>query len=215
VALAVQSIGLGTALAAAVAFGAYHLDLDGEGPLAIAVLVAVVEHARPRAVGETWPRPRVLAMATVSVAAVGGVYACVPDTERALFLLAAAVVAATLAVLAGRAWLGAAWALTLAMAWVGVTDGPERDTAVVGVVALIVLHVLAVEALRRGVRSPVGITAVTGGACLLASRVAGISSRMSVAVPVAVAAVVVLLVTIAVAGRAPAQPAGAGTDAAP
>lgn len=161
---------------------------------AAAALVASADHSlRHRALG-----PVLMALS------VAGIYATVPDTERAIVFLGAAMPIALL----GWPWAGAslgragAYAVVGLAAWVALTDGAARASSVVGSVAC--LGVLAVEPLIRVLRrsqrgsprhqtSPpsawqlgAGVVLAHLAAVMFASRVAGFRTSTVEAVLLAV-----------------------------
>jgi len=147
--------------------------------------------------------------------AAAGVFGAVPDTEEAAALLGASVPVALLAWPLGRARLGSAGAgtATALLVWVVAIGGRGRTPSVVGAAAclglLVSLSVGAWLARRwagrphETIRSPavpspwppelrpseaLALVASHAGLVAVASRVAGISPHLWVAVPVALAA---------------------------
>jgi hypothetical protein len=143
-----------------------------------------------------------------------GVFAAVPDTEEAAALLGASVAAALAAWPLGRACLGRAGAggATALLVWVAAVGARGRQPAIVGAVACLGLLV-ALPAGRwlgrrwlgrpsRAVLRPVPLLVAHTAVVAVASRVAGVSHHMWVAVPVAAAtAVVALAASTWLAGR--------------
>jgi hypothetical protein len=131
-----------------------------------------------------------------------GVFAAVPDTEEAAVLLGASVPAVLCGWPLGRARLGPAGAAGAAalMVWVSAVGGRGRLPSIVGAVACLGLLVtlpagrwLADRWLGRtvcagdpAVLPPVLVLAAQAATVAVASRVAGISSELRVAVPTAV-----------------------------
>jgi hypothetical protein len=131
-----------------------------------------------------------------------GVFAAVPDTEEAAVLLGASVPAALCGWPLGRARLGPAGAAGVAalMVWVSAVGGRGRLPSIVGAVACLGLLAtlpfgrwLADRWLGRtgcagdpAVPPPVLVLAAQAATVAVASRVAGITSELRVAVPTAV-----------------------------
>jgi hypothetical protein len=131
-----------------------------------------------------------------------GVFAAVPNTKGAVALLGAAVPGAIAGWPLGRARLGSAGAAsaTALLVWTAAVGSSGREPAIVG--ALACLGLLAARppglwlaahwpapSARRGLRfvaGPLPVLAVHTAAVAVASRVAGISFELRLAVPVAV-----------------------------
>jgi hypothetical protein len=136
-----------------------------------------------------------------------GVFAAVPDTEEAAALLGASLPAALAGWPLGRARLGrgGAGTATALVVWVAAVGGRGRPPSIVGAVACLGLLVTlpAGRWLARRIGCPGGVPRFGHGAVpvlvahtavvALASRVAGISGDLGVAVPVAAAAVMAAL----------------------
>jgi hypothetical protein len=126
----------------------------------------------------------------VSLLAAVGAYACTPDTELARLLLGAVVGGGAAAVAAGLSWWWPSWLVNGALLVVAVVDGAPRASAVVGTVAVAVLHVAGQVHLRAGTH-PVAVVAVVAVAVALCSRVAGLEGTAEAALLVAVPTVLV------------------------
>jgi hypothetical protein len=131
-----------------------------------------------------------------------GVFAAVPNTDAAVTLLGASLPGACAGWPLGRARLGTAGAAgsTALLVWVAAAGASGRESAIVG--ALACLGLLAARPLgrcvaargsgalprldRRLVAGPIPVLVVHTVVVIVASRVAGVSSELSVAVPVAV-----------------------------
>jgi len=100
-------------------------------PVGGAAVVALVLPAAAAVVlaGAAPPARMVPAAGAVGVVAALGVFAVVPDTERALALLGAVVVSAVAVRRLDRRWLAT---VALAAAWVAVVDGDPRGSAIAG-----------------------------------------------------------------------------------
>ena len=111
----------------------------------------------------------------LSVGAAFAAYVCVPDTERALWLLGAGAGAAAVALLLRLRWEPAALLVTIGLVWVAIEDGPPRTSALIGTLSIAVLHVVLqhrVHVVPAG--GPVlSVLALATLALLLAARVAG------------------------------------------
>jgi hypothetical protein len=162
-----------------------------------------------------------------------GVFAAVPNTEAAVTLLGAALPGACAGWPLGRARLGGAGAVsaTALLVWVAAAGAAGREPAIVGALACLGLLVALPPGLwlaahsrwatvrrdRRSATGPLAVLVVHAAVVAVASRVAGISHDLRVAVPVAVAT----LVVAAIAGPAltacvPATaPAGSHPTATP
>jgi hypothetical protein len=138
--------------------------LDGPGAAMVLACVAV-----PGAL-LSWRRsaPRPWTPTALSVVAAGALYACVPDTERALALLGAMTVAAAAAIVGRWSWDATATTLSVGAVVVVITDGEPRTSAVVGGVAIAVIHELAQWA--RPAKAGVAAACMAMAVC---SRVAG------------------------------------------
>ena len=126
----------------------------------------------------------------VSLLAAGGAYACTPDTELARLLVGAVVGGGSAAVAAGLAWWWPSWLVTGALLVVAVVDGAPRASAVVGTLAIAVVHLAGQLHLRAGTH-PVAVVAVVAVAVTLCSRVAGLAGTAEAALLVAVPTVLV------------------------
>jgi hypothetical protein len=143
-----------------------------------------------------------------------GVFAAVPNTKAAVTLLGAALPGACAGWPLGRARLGGAGAAsaTALLVWVAAAGAAGREPAIVGALACLGLLVALPPGLwlaahwrratpRRGRRSatgPLAILVVHTATVAVASRVAGISHELRLAVPVAVATLVVASIASAV-----------------
>jgi hypothetical protein len=143
-----------------------------------------------------------------------GVFAAVPNTEAAVTLLGAALPGACAGWPLGRARLGGAGAAsaTALLVWVAAAGAAGREPAIVGALACLGLLVALPPGLwlaahwrwakvrgdRRSATGPRAALAVHAAVVAVASRVAGISHELRVAVPVAVAT----LIVAAIAGAA-------------
>jgi hypothetical protein len=139
-----------------------------------------------------------------------GVFAAVPDTEEAAALLGASLPVVLLGWPFGQAHLGRAGAAsaTAVLVWVSALGGRGRPPSIVGAVACLglllalpggqwVAHWMAARGLLHPSRTflwPVPVLAAQVTVVWVASRVAGLSSRLSVTVPVAAGAGVAALV---------------------
>jgi hypothetical protein len=126
----------------------------------------------------------------VSLVAAGGAYACTPDTELARLLLGAVVGGGAAAIATGLSWWRPSWLVTGALLVVAALDGAPRASAVVGTVAIAVLHAAGQLRLRAGTH-PVAVVAVLAVAVALCSRVAGLADTAEAALLVAVPTVLV------------------------
>jgi hypothetical protein len=152
---------------------------------------------------------------TLYAVAVAGVFAAVPDTEEATALLAASAAGAVAGWPFGRARLGTAGAggATALLAWVVAVDGRGRTPAIAGAVACLGLLValsigrwFVESGTGRAARTftrPIPVLACQVVVVYVASRVAGVSHHLDVAVAAGVAAMVLALG----AGIAMARPA--------
>ena len=93
------------------------------------------------------------------------------------------------AIAAGAAWWWPSWLVTAALLVVAAHDGAPRASAVVGTVAIAVLHVLGQLHLRAGAR-PLAVLLVVAVAMAVCSRVAGLAESAMPATVVAGVAVV-------------------------
>jgi hypothetical protein len=163
-----------------------------------------------------WSATRVVPALYVVTAA--GVFAAVPDTEEAAVLLGAAVPPALAAWPLGRARLGpgGAGAAAALLVWVAAVGGRGRQPSIVGAVACLGL-LATLPAGRwlarrwtgrpdRAVAHPVTLLVTHMAVVAVASRVAGVSDHMWVAVPVAAVAVVAALAASTWLGRSPPSP---------
>jgi hypothetical protein len=153
----------------------------------------------------------------VSLLAAGGAYACTPDTELARLLTGAVVGGGAAAVAAGLTWWWPSWLVSAALLVVAAVDGSARASAVVGTVAIAVLHAVGQLQLRGGAR-PVVVVPVVGVAIAVCSRVAGLADTAEAAALVALATVgatTVALEVVAVPLRSSLRRgAAAGSDGA-
>lgn len=133
--------GLAVAVAIGVASVAY-----GVGSGAVALLLVVMALAWPATDGS-------FTSILASVAAASAAYACVPDTERALVVLGAVVAVGAAALVWRWRWEGAAPVTSVALAWVAVTDGSARPSAVVGTLGVVAIHHLLQLRLPAGRRT--------------------------------------------------------------
>ena len=131
-----------------------------------------------------------------------GVFAAVPNTEAAVTLLAATLPGACGGWPLGRARLGTAGAAgsTALLVWVAATGASGREPAIVGALACLGLLAARPPGLwlaahwcgtlpRHGRRldaGPIPVLVVHTAVVVVASRVAGVSPELRVAVPVAV-----------------------------
>lgn len=125
-------------------------DLDGTWPPLLLVGAIALGGALTGAADHSY---RKLALGPVlSLVSLAGVYTTVPDTERALVVLGAAVPLAVLGWPLALATLGRAGASATVglLAWVAVTDGSARPGSVVGAIAC--LGILLVEPVARTLR---------------------------------------------------------------
>jgi hypothetical protein len=143
----------------------------------------------------TAQRAGIGAAVLVSLLAAGGAYACTPDTELARSLTGAVVGGGAAVAAAGLPWWWPSMLVTAGLAVVAAHDGAPRASAVVGTVAIALLHVLGQVHLRRG-SSPVAVVAVLAVAIAVCSRVAGLADTAGAAALVAVPAVVVAVVAL-------------------
>ncbi|HKA85280.1 MAG TPA: hypothetical protein VKD21_15520 [Acidimicrobiales bacterium] len=143
-----------------------------------------------------------------------GVFAAVPNTEAAVTLLGAALPGACAGWPLGRARLGGAGAAgaTALLVWVAATGAAGREPAIVGALACLGLLIALppglwlagrwrrakVSCARRAATGPLAALVVQAAVVAVASRVAGVSHGLWLAVPVAVAT----LVVAAIAGAA-------------
>jgi hypothetical protein len=169
--------------------------------VASVVLGAIAASLTDAACGETGVTPALYAIAAA------GVFAAVPDTEQAATLLGASVPAALAGWPLGRTHLGPAGAgtATTLLVWVAAVGGRGREPSIVGAVACLGLlvtlpvgrwlgervgHHGAVRPTRHDAFLLVGVQLAV---VFVASRVAGVASDLSVAVPVAAVALVAAL----------------------
>lgn len=164
-------------------------------------------------------------------ACAGGVYACVPETDHVLVLVAGllALVPLTAAL---RLPLGPGGVAVLVglLAWAGLTGGTYRHGAVVGAAAVLVLAATepAARVLAAGVRALPGpwvpgrfrsaaVVGVHTVACLAVSRSAGLQSAVvpAVAVAVPLVALTVLAHAVAVVPWRHRRPSGPVTRPSP
>ena len=140
-------------------------------------------------------RVRPVAPVAVSVLAAGGIYGCVPETERALVVLGALGVAGASALVLAWDWHRAAWFVTAALAWVGLVDGTDRTSALIGTAAILAIHVVG----QRGARADraIAVVAVCAAGIFVASRTAGIAD--GIAFPLLVAGAAAMTVGVCVA----------------
>ena len=157
-------------------------------------VVAVRRGATPRR------RSAVGSAVLVSLLAAGGAYACTPDTELARSSLGAVVGGGAAAIAAGLAWWWPSWLVTGALLVVAALDGAPRASAVVGTVAIAVLHAAGQLHLRAGTH-PVAVVAVLAVAVALCSRVAGLADTAEAALLVAVPTVLVAVGVLTAASR--------------
>ena len=135
----------------------------------------------------------------VSLLAAGGAYACTPDTELARMLTGAVVGAGAAAVAAGAAWWWPSWLVTAALLVVAAHDGAPRASAVIGTVAIALLHVIGQLHLRAGAR-PVVVVPLVAVTMAVCSRVAGLRATAGPAVVIAAVAVVAAIGLLEVLG---------------
>ncbi|HEX2563967.1 MAG TPA: hypothetical protein VHK25_08630 [Acidimicrobiales bacterium] len=155
-----------------------------------------------------------------------GVFAAVPDTEEAAALFGASVPGALAGWPLGRALLGRAGAAgaTALVVWVSAVGGRGRPPSIVGAVACLGLLATLpagrwlanrwVGRLARGsdpaVPGPVFALAAHTAVVAVASRVAGISSELRVAVPTATGTTIAALLASVWAARHPREPSQVG-----
>jgi hypothetical protein len=136
-----------------------------------------------------------------------GVFAAVPDTEQAATLLGASVPMALCGWPLGHARLGptGAGAATALLVWVAAVGGRGREPSIVGAVACLGLLVTLPagrwlagragdpRALGHGRGAAVPLVGVHLAVVAVASRMAGVTSDLEVAIPVAVVTMLVAL----------------------
>jgi hypothetical protein len=151
-----------------------------------------------------------------------GVFAAVPNTDAAVTLLGASLPGACAGWPLGRARLGTVGAAgsTALLVWVAAAGASGREPAIVGALACLGLLAARPAGLwlaarrrrtsaphdRRLVAGPIPVLVVHSAVVVVASRVAGVSSELRVAVPVAVvtfAAAVIAGARLAVEPRLP------------
>jgi hypothetical protein len=131
--------------------------------------------------------PAVLA----SWAAAAAAYVCVPDTELALVLAGAVAAAGLGALMLGWSWRASGAVVSATLVWIAVTDGSPRASAVVGTLAVAVIHALLQRGLPARAR-PWPRLVVGSVAMLVCARVAGLGD--GVLRPLVIAGAVVALV---------------------
>jgi hypothetical protein len=168
------------------------------------VLGAMAASRTDAAWGETGVPPALYAITAA------GVFAAVPDTEQAATLLGASVPLALCGWPLGHARLGptGAGAATALLVWVAAVGGRGREPSIVGAVACLGLLVTLPagrwlagraghpRAIGRCRHAAVLLVCVHLAVVAVASRVAGVTTDLHVAVPVAA---VTMLVAVAVA----------------
>jgi hypothetical protein len=133
--------------------------------------------------------------AAASVLAAGALYACLPDTEVARVILGAVTVTGALAVALRRPWLVAAWTVTAALIAATLVDGRSRATAVVGGMAIALIHALVTLLPRARPRWPAWDLAVVAVALGVCSRVAGRGADTARGVAIAGACILAVAIT--------------------
>lgn len=158
---------------------------------------------------------------TLYAVSVAGVFAAVPNTKAAAALLGASVPATAVAWPLGRSRLGGpgAASATALLVWIAAVGSLGREPAIFGAVACLGLLVtlpagrwLADRWMSprwptpgRAFVGPLPALVLHTGLVAVASRVAGISSELRVAAPVATATVLAALVASTVLQRGPAS----------
>lgn len=135
----------------------------------------------------------------LSLLAAGGAYACTPDTELARMLTGAVVGGGAVSVAAGLSWWWPSWLVSASLVVVAIHDGRPRASAVVGTLAIALLHVAGQLLLRAG-GSPVAVLGVLAVAVAVCSRVAGLAASAGPAILVAGVTVLVALGALALLG---------------
>lgn len=164
--------------------------------LVVGTAIGVVESRAHRRGG----RARPAAGVTLSLLAAGGAFACTPDTELALGVLGAVVGAGAAWVAFGLAWWWPATVVTGSLVVVAVTDGWSRASAVVGTLAVAVLHQGGQALLHRDAPAVVVLPIAAVGVAMC-SRVAGLADTARAALAVAVPTLVVATVAAVAADR--------------
>jgi hypothetical protein len=205
---------------------AWLLAIDASPVGWVRAVVMVGATAGPAAAAHTdvaWgPTGITPALYAVSAA---GVFAAVPNTKAAAALLGVSVAAAAAGWPLGRARLGRAGAASVAalLVWVAAVGSLGREPAIVGAVACLGLLVTLPAGRRLGAsctrRRPSRLQPAVGALSALAahtavvamaSRVAGISSELRVAAPVASLTMLAALVISIMLPRSPASAAVPG-----
>ncbi len=154
------------------------------------------------------------------VLAAAGVFAAVPDTEQAATLLGASLPLAVCGWPLGRARLGApgAGAATALLIWVAAVGGRGREPSIIGAVGCLGLLVTLpagqwlagrtgrLRTVRRPGRHLLALVLVQVVVVTVASRVAGVSAEIDVAVVVTAATLLAALAaSVPLAARSPAD----------